>query len=143
MATGDSGEGAASPRVILQRARPSTSRQVRSARNAKVNVVPRDSKEAGQRRVAKVRQARTVKQRRAQDALFKPIADIEIDAVIKMALRADARRSQFRQMSVLRRPSLPVSREVLAQLPVIKQDVARVAQGRQISLAKVSARTGK
>jgi len=89
-------------------------------------------------------------QRRAQDALFTPIRDInihvDIDIVIKMALRSNARRSQVRQQSVLRQPSLPVSREVLAQLPVTKLDVARIAQGRQLSAAKVSARsagTGK
>jgi hypothetical protein len=148
MATGNSGEGPARPRVALQRARPSASRQLRNARNLAVNVVapvvPEGAQEPRQRRVSRVRQARTVKQLRAQDALFRPIdidIDIDIDIVIKMALRANARRSQFRQLSVLRRPSLPVGREVLAQLPVVKVDVARVAQGRQLSAAKVSARS--
>jgi hypothetical protein len=107
-------------------------------------MAPQGTQEARQRRVARVRQARTVKQFRAQDALFRFIdidIDIDIDIVIKMSLRADARRSQFRQLSVLRTPSLPVSREVLAQLPVAKLDVARVAQGRQLSAGKVSARS--
>lgn len=103
---------------------------------------PADAKQAGQRRVARVRGARTVKQRRAQDAMLTPSTDIEIDLVIKMALRSDARRSQSRQLRVLRSPALPVSREALARLPVIKVDVARVAQGRQLSATKVSVRSG-
>lgn len=120
-------------------------RQVRSSRNLQVNVVAPadagDGKQAGQRRVARIRQARTVKQRRAQDAVFRPIEiDIEIDIVIKMALRANARRSQSRQLNVMRAPAIPLSREELAKLPVIKVDVARVAQGRQLSAAKVARR---
>lgn len=82
-----------------------------------------------------------MKQRRAQDAVFRPIEiDIEIDIVIKMALRANARRSQARQLSVMRAPAVPVSQAELARIPVIKVDVARVAQGRQLSAAKVARR---
>jgi hypothetical protein len=84
-------------------------------------------------------------QRRSQGALFSPFMDIDIhvdiDIVIKLALRTDSRRAQVRQRSLLRSPTLPVSREVLAQLPVAKLDVARVAQGRQLSAAKISARS--
>jgi hypothetical protein len=81
-------------------------------------------------------------QRRPQNALFTPFPidiDIDIDIVIKMALRSNARRLQSRQLSVQRLPSLPVSGAV-ALPPVVKLDVARVAQGRQISAAKLSAR---
>ena len=146
MTTGSNGEGAASPRVVLQRARASKSRQVRSIKSPRVDVgvaaAAPSGKDAGQRRVARVRQARTVMQRRPQTALFTPFPvdiDIDIDIVIKMALRSNARRSQLRQLNVLRSPSLPLTRAA-ASFPVIKTDVARVAQGRQLSASKLSAR---
>ena len=83
-----------------------------------------------------------MKQSRGQDALrtarFIDI-DIDIDIIIKVALRANARRSQFRQLSTLRRPLLALSPDFLAQRPVAKLDVARVAQGRQRLAPKVLA----
>jgi hypothetical protein len=109
---------------LAQQPRPGTLRQFRRSKTAKAVVAP-PPETAGQRRPARVRQHRTVKQFRT----ISPATEDTSIAVVKLQI---ARRMQTRQLCVVRSHTLSISGDIR----VVKAEVARVSQAHQRATLK-------
>jgi hypothetical protein len=123
---------------VFQR-RDARARQVRKSRElgrVSVAAAPEGAEKREMPSRARTRQLRTTKQARA---IGLPTTDVEAVAARPKIMVARARRVQSRQLAVLKTTLQPAQAEAIAAVP--KVALRRVAQGRQMSARKLTARS--